>query len=156
MRSRLAVLVALSFACTRKTASVGDAGAPFDAGSASAPAPSATVRSPPRNAIADGPDVRVTLPNERTATVRAGQTFGILVPHPADFLDEWALEEPCPLGAPLTFVSRGDPGRELLWNVGADKIGTHVVIVQRMHAATRTAPKKPVERVQVTVVVTRA
>jgi hypothetical protein len=120
----------------------------IDASVPSASVPSASV------ALGDAPDVRVTLPEGRSAVVRTGQTFGILVPHPADFFDEWELEPDCPLGKPLAFISRGDIGRELLWKIDGTPVGTHVVKLRLMHGATRTSVKVPIQRAQVTVLVT--
>jgi hypothetical protein len=94
--------------------------------------------------------VCVTLPASEKAVVKVGQTFGILVPHPDDFLDDWELDI-SPLGEPLSFISRGDIGRELLWKVGDDKIGTHVVKLRLMHRATRASRPVPTKRASVAV-----
>lgn len=118
--------------------------------SASAAAPTGSV------ALADAPDVRVTLPAADKAVVKVGQTFGILVPHPDDFLDEWELDGRSPLGEPLTFISRGDIGRELLWRIGDDVIGRHVIKLRLMHRGSRTSRPTPTKRVSVVLEVVRA
>lgn len=134
--------------------------AAFSAGVATASAAPSSSGAPPANrssvALGDAPDVRVTLPASAKAVVKVGQTFGVLVPHPDDFLDDWELEGSCPLGEPLTFISRGDIGREFLWRIGDDKIGAHVVKIRLMHRKTRTSRPVPTKRASVAVDVVRS
>ena len=103
--------------------------------------------------LAEPPDVRVTLPasGQAKSVVKVGQIFGILVPSEQDFLDEWELEPGCPLGDPLTFISRGDIGRELLWRIEPARVGTHRIKVRLMHRTTRTSFPKATKRVEVVV-----
>lgn len=119
------------------------------------------------------PDVRVSAPESRKVAVRAGQTFGIFLPY-RDFLEEWELEPRCPLGEPLAVVERGPAGmqlegkrvdiegrnretqgREFLWKVADDKVGTHVVTLRLMKKKTRESRPTPTERTPVTVDVVR-
>jgi hypothetical protein len=142
---------------SRVSAPPSSAGVAFSGVASATAAPFGSVAPPAGSvALADAPDVRVTLPASATAVVKVGQTFGILVPHPDDFLDEWELEGSCPLGEPLTFISRGDIGRELLWKIGDDKIGTHVVKVRLMHRKTRESRPTPTKRASVAVAVVRS
>ncbi len=149
-RARLA-LAAVSIAACRPKASVVTADASAAASATpstadAAPEPSASAAPVP---LADAPDVRVALP-ATNAVVMVGQTFGVLVPPPADFLDEWELEHSS-LGEPLTFISRGDLGRELVWKIGEDKVGSHDVELRLMHRKTRSSAPTASKRARVAV-----
>lgn len=97
----------------------------------------------------------MTLPaTSAKSVVKVGQIFGILTPFEEDFLDEWELEANCPLGEPLTFITR-ENGRELLWKIDESRVGTHAVFVVLMHRATRTSLAKPKRRAKVIVEVVR-
>ena len=129
----------------------------------SVPAPAGSIP------LAQPPDVRVVVPASSKGStslkgeVHVGQTFGILLPQPDDWMDAWeiescAMEQPkCPLGEPLTIITReGGIGREVMWKIAPDKVGTHQLRARYMQRATRTDPGKPTRRMQVTVTVVPA
>lgn len=167
---------ALSSGCRKHEASAsGEASAApsITTATASAPsasaAPSASVMPAPTGSVPFGapPDVRVAIPQagatSLTGTVQVGQTFGVLFPPTDDWRDAWEIEScameqrKCPLGEPTTIITRGDEiGREELWKIAPDKVGTHVLKARYIKRVMRTDPGKPTKRVQITVTVTPA
>ncbi|MBX3231763.1 MAG: hypothetical protein KIT84_42730 [Labilithrix sp.] len=123
---------------------------------ASSPPPAASSAAPAASvALDEAPDVRISLADQARGSVRVGQTLGILTPLPEDFLDEYVLAPGCSLGEPLTFISRGPIGRELLWKIDDERVGSHVVEVTLMTKKTRTSKASPSKRLRVLVDVTR-
>ena len=130
----------------------------------STPAPSSSVALPTatRDAVAvvapaasvplgESPDVRLSLLDQREGSVKVGQTLGVWVPNPADWLDAWEPDGKSTLGEPLTFVSRGADVMELLFKIDAANVGTHKVRLRLMHRATRDSSPVPTKRVEVVV-----